>query len=98
MQQLGDQLRQGDLPGPRVQQRVPDEAAGPLLSPVSAGRGEPRLLHLCRQDLRGEYHCRATPHRRRIALPALAGEVYNIAYTTLDPFAYFSLTCLWVCI
>lgn len=59
VQQHGHQLRQGDLSRARVQQRVPDQASRPMLSPVSAGRGEPGLLHLRRQNLRGEYHCRA---------------------------------------
>lgn len=48
-------LRARDLPRPRLPGRAPDRPTGPLLPPVSRGRGGSTVLHLRRQNLRGEY-------------------------------------------
>lgn len=48
-------LRSRNLSGTRLSGRTSDRCSRSLLSPVFRGRGGPTILHLRRQNLRGEY-------------------------------------------
>lgn len=54
-------VRPRDLPGARLPGRASGRPAGSLLSPVPRGRGGSTVVHLRRQNLRGEYLLRSDP-------------------------------------
>lgn len=58
LREFGDIVRQGDLPGSGMHERISNHTTRSLLSPsasLSPRRGESDFLHIWRPDLRGEY-------------------------------------------